>query len=409
MAVIVCSNFISMRNWSERRGVSDDLCYLRQAHLFQKHGIRGIDTDLAGDTDNYFKSITADAGHPEWGTSNNAICHVEKAATNKYVLQYPPGTGFLLALFPEGKQVFLLYATATIAIFAMLTIAIALAKTQRILALVGLFGCAALYFMINPAKASYSMAPTMVICSVAGYFTARIFRFEEHKSRLPAICLLGLLLGLTVDLRVANLFLSGGYFAFLALQFVRLRNAKSLAEGFGFTASYLVGMAPILLANSINAGSPFSTTYNPADVGGLDLSFSISREYFSDTQGGMVALTVLAILIGFRTGLWAVSLTTALNLAINLAYFLSYPIYTQYYLMPISMLSLWTMLFSALLSFSTGSSARSSRVTLPALLFRSLRDASVLERCRPTDGQRSASFRASGLPIVAEALRIQSR
>ena len=29
--------------------------------------------------------------------------------------------------------------------------------------------------MINPAKASYSMAPTMVVCALAGFLTARLF------------------------------------------------------------------------------------------------------------------------------------------------------------------------------------------------------------------------------------------
>ena len=35
---ILGSNFWTMRNWTERTGFYDDMCYLRQAHLFQRFG-----------------------------------------------------------------------------------------------------------------------------------------------------------------------------------------------------------------------------------------------------------------------------------------------------------------------------------------------------------------------------------
>jgi hypothetical protein len=37
-------------------------------------------------------------------------------------------------------------------------------------------------------------------------------------------------------------------------------------------------------------------------------------------------------------------------LLINVAFFLAHPLYTQYYLVPICALSLWTMLFEMLLA-----------------------------------------------------------
>jgi hypothetical protein len=44
---IFASNGCAMSRWSEARGVDDDLCYLRQAHLFLRFGPEGIDTDAA--------------------------------------------------------------------------------------------------------------------------------------------------------------------------------------------------------------------------------------------------------------------------------------------------------------------------------------------------------------------------
>ena len=40
-----------MSGWNEARGVFDDICYLRQAHLFQRFGLGGVDTDISRDDD----------------------------------------------------------------------------------------------------------------------------------------------------------------------------------------------------------------------------------------------------------------------------------------------------------------------------------------------------------------------
>ena len=39
--VILVSNIWTISRWNESRGVYDDICYLRQAHLFQRYGLDG--------------------------------------------------------------------------------------------------------------------------------------------------------------------------------------------------------------------------------------------------------------------------------------------------------------------------------------------------------------------------------
>src|SRR5258708_21311120 len=51
---ILASNIVTMSRWSEARGVYDDICYLRQAHLFQRFGADGLNTDAVRDADRYF-------------------------------------------------------------------------------------------------------------------------------------------------------------------------------------------------------------------------------------------------------------------------------------------------------------------------------------------------------------------
>jgi hypothetical protein len=263
-ALVLASNVWSMSHWNEARGVYDDVCYLRQAHLFQRFGLGGFDTDLARDDDRYLASKLKEIGYPGWNDPAQAPCHTLMQAAHKRVVQYPPGTGLLLALFPEGYQVVPLYVTASFAVFGFALLAIALARTPRSVGFAGLFGCLAVYLMVNPAKASYSIAPTMIVCAAAGYLTARWLTRLRHNPAL--IALIGFLIGLAVNFRLPNLFLASGYGLFLLAAFMMKRTQKTLVEGMSFGMAALIGMAPTWFANAINAGSPLATTYSGADV-----------------------------------------------------------------------------------------------------------------------------------------------
>src|ERR1700719_1668331 len=72
---IIASNFWTMRNWTERTGVYDDICYLRQAHLFQRFGGGGIDPDLARDEDRYFANLARKIGFADWNVPARLPCH----------------------------------------------------------------------------------------------------------------------------------------------------------------------------------------------------------------------------------------------------------------------------------------------------------------------------------------------
>ena len=351
--MIVASNFWSMSRWSERRGVVDDLCYLRQAHLFQKSGIHGIDTDILPETDNYFAKLTQEVGHPEWHSVKGSWCHVQMAATGKRVIQYPPGTGFLLAAFPEGYQVIPLYAASTLLVLVVALIAIKLATTTGLVVTATTFGAVALYWMINPAKASYSLAPTMVICALAGCLTAALFNARANPARLGIALLIGLLLGASVNFRVANLVLSAGYFIAFLIAFVRSRHADIFLQGIAFGLAYFAGLVPTLIANAVNAGSPFSTTYGPDDTQARYFSLAMTKQYLFDVQGvavllaaaGTLALTILRPAKSSRE----IAILIMVNLIANSLFFLSHPIYQSYYLMPVAVLSLWTLLFCILM------------------------------------------------------------
>ena len=347
--VILASNIWTMSRWSEARGVYDDICYLRQAHLFQRFGAAGLDTNAVRDDDRYFESKMKEIAFPEWKDPIRWPCH-NPMANGKVVLQYPPGTGFLLALFPEGHQVVPLYIAASLIVCGLALLGIALARTLPSAAGAGLFGALAVYLMINPAKASYSVAPTMALCAVAGFLTA-VWLARDKRSVL-LIALIGLLLGVSVNFRLPNALLAAGYFLFLGLPFLWTRSLAKFVRGLAFGAGVLVGMAPTLAAQAINAGSALATTYGSADVVAPAFDLAVFGQYLRDMQVVLIVLAIGATLWLLRAGEGHVrqaALVVAGNLVVNLGFFLSHPIFTPYYVVPIAMLSLWTLSFAQLL------------------------------------------------------------
>jgi hypothetical protein len=278
------------------------------------------------------------------------------------VLQYPPGTGFLLALFPQGHQVVPLYIVASLIVCGLALAGIAMARTLPSILGAGVFGALAIYLMINPAKASYSVAPTMALCAVAGFLTA-LWLAREKRSVL-LIALIGLLIGASVNFRLPNALLAAGYFLFLGIPFLWTRSLATFVQGLAFGAGVLVGMAPTLAAQAINAGSALATTYGSADVVAPGLDFAVLGQYLRDMQIVLIVLAIgatLSLLWSREQHVRQAAFVVAGNLVVNLGFFLSHPIFTPYYVVPIAMLSLWTLSFAQLLQPAEAREAASIR------------------------------------------------
>ncbi|MCG2644817.1 MULTISPECIES: hypothetical protein [Bradyrhizobium] len=358
---ILASNIWTMSRWSEARGVYDDICYLRQAHLFQRFGAGGLDTNVVRDDDRYFEGKMKEIAFPEWTDQLRWPCH-NPMRGGKIVLQYPPGTGFLLALFPEGHQVVPLYIAASLVVCGLALTGIGLARTLPSVVGAGLFGALTVYLMINPAKASYSIAPTMAVCAVAGFLTA-VWLSRDKRSVL-LIALIGLLLGISVNFRLPNALLAAGYFLFLGIPFLWTRSLVTFVQGLAFGAGVLVGMAPTLVAQAINAGSALATTYGSADVVAPAFDLAVFGQYLRDMQFVLIVLAIGATLWLLRAGeghMRQAALVVAGNLVVNLGFFMSHPIFTPYYVVPIAMLSLWTLSFARLLQPAAVPEAASTR------------------------------------------------
>jgi hypothetical protein len=291
--------------------------------------------------------------------------------SGKVVMQYPPGTGFLPALFPEGHQVVPLYIAASLIVCGLALSGIAMERSWPSILGAGVFGALAIYLMINPAKASYSVAPTMALCAVAGFLTA--LWLARDKRSVLLIALIGLLLGASVNFRLPNALFAAGYFLFLGIPFLWTRSLATFVRGLAFGAGVLVGMAPTLIAQAINAGSALATTYGSADVVAPAFDLAVFGQYLRDMQFVLIVLAIGATLWLLRAGEAHVRQATflvACNLIVNLGFFMSHPIFTPYYVVPIAMLSLWTLSFVHLLQPAAApevASVRSEVANLGAL------------------------------------------
>ncbi len=352
---VLASNIWSISRWNESRGVYDDVCYLRQAHLFQRFGASGLDTNIVFDDDHYLANKLKEIGFPNWNDPKSVPCHTSiparESAREKYILQYPPGTGFALSLFPAGFQVIPLYVLANVTIFGFALLGLFRARDPASLTLAAIFGMVAIYLMINPAKASYSVAPTMVACALAGLLTAKLF-VDGQRHRLGLTVLIGLVIGLSVNFRLPNLFLSAGYCLVLFVSFLLARNRETLLQGIAFAIAFLAGITPTLVANAINAGSPFATTYGGVDAVAPELNSNVLWSYVTNIQFvlllGACAWTALLWRSSRQGGVRQLALVVAGNLAVNVIFFMTHPLFTPYYTIPVAMLSLWTLLFATL-------------------------------------------------------------
>jgi hypothetical protein len=350
MSAIYLSVAISHTRLDEDVGVYDNICYLRQAHLFRTNGpLGGLDTDIP-DASYVARKVEQSGLTGQFDPS--LPCHKYLSVTNKTVLQYPPGTGFLLSAFPDGAQATGLYLASSTIVFLLVWGLIGSARTRISIVTLGLLGGLTLYLMVNPAKASYSMAPTMPLCIALALATVHLFRNKSSTTTIPLAGMAGLIAGLAVDVRLSSALLTSGYAVVFATIFFWRRTREDFLKPAAFGACMAVAALPTFGANMINGGSAIATAYGGADVAApvFDLqSIAALIAWYSRATHGVLtftsigALVALAVAVRRRRQNWLVPIVSiaAVTLCLNLLYFLTHPVFSQYYTVPPAMLVLW--------------------------------------------------------------------
>ena len=149
--------------------------YLRQARLFQQRGlIGGLDTALTDENTIYLIAKLKGLAEPSrWDHAVGPHCHNYKASTDSVVLQYPPLTGLLLSLFPEGIQMRMSLALVGIVLVGFLSLTAINSGVAAVPLLAAVLG-AFLFTGLKHYGYSWSIIGSTLVLTFLGYLTVNI-------------------------------------------------------------------------------------------------------------------------------------------------------------------------------------------------------------------------------------------
>ena len=351
--------------WAEVPHACDWFIFLRQARLFQENGlVGGLDTAMRDSTTRYVieKAKSLRLFDPAWIYAVGPYCHTYKERTDRVSIVSPPGTGFVLSLFPEGRQARLAFIAASAVILLGLAAVILAATRATVPVIAGALGflCfAGLYRFVF----DWSIPPSAVLALAGGYLTVETFAADRAGRRALAALLLGLALGLATNVRIANLLLLAGPFAAAGLMFLRAPSRATLVPPAALVAGFVAGCIPLLAANAINAGHPLLSTYAADNTEALRLDWETVaaglRFYFFErlTIGVIVliaAAATLALLLLRRrlnvAGSALIALVAAVSLAATMLFLLFYTVRQHYYPFPMAVFVLSAAAFALIRS-----------------------------------------------------------
>lgn len=357
IAIVQCKRF---RDLVEEPIGCDWFGYLRQADLIRDRGVLdGLSTEISDETTRYLIGKGRDVAGASWRWIVAAAphCHNYKESTDRIVLQYPPGTGYVLSMLPKGQQARM---AAALCISILILILARLALRQRNPAAVLPLLLLGIFLLHGMAYYSYSWSipPTIAVIVLLALATLRYCAADKASQRLIYAAGIGLMLGLAANIRVANLLVGSGLVLVLGLDFILDPQRRKLTEGALMACFFLLGALPVLLANWINAGSPLASTYSPLDatkptLSGEVLSQSL-RYYVFDwptaaLQIAAAAVVAAAVCVFARRSSHAaarLAATIALtSLVSGTLFFLAHIPWANYYLFPFAAFAAATATF----------------------------------------------------------------
>ncbi len=356
----------------------DSYGYLKQEQLFSSQGlIAGLRTAEAGPEANFLISIASkiNANPLNWSEMIAPHCHHFDKTTHQIVLQYPPGTGFVLSLLPEGKELQTVSAFMVVSLVLLYCLANILALDLKYFLLSTFVSYVVLATAVRFQVASYSIPVTVALIPWVAILLYLLKPDPSVRNGSIAI-VLGALCGLLVDVRIASLLILPGVAGIIATKAAFDQRNRQLRT-WCVPAVWLVftGLAttPLLYANHVNVGGPFNSTYAVYDrelrFNNLNLIADNINYYFTGNIAGIVAVLTLAFislrfinngnrLTGLQRANLAILLLTFLG---NLIFFCLKPVAIDYYFLPVSVFCLCFSLLDYAHSFPARAGVHSLR------------------------------------------------
>lgn len=333
----------------------DPFGYARQAELFREHGLwKGLDTAIDTPQSRWLVDEAKEAlpGSTAWFDPVAPLCHHYEPHTGKIILQYPPGTGMLLALFPFAYAMpFLQIAGSLLAACLVTWLAISY-RLSKIATLALAVAMALLFWVLarNLAYWSASIPVTMLLIPWMAMLGARLTTRPAYVALL-----FGIVSGVLIMVRLPNALLLLGPLIeqCIAARLWQWRNIKRhLGQAIVAGAGLLIGIVPLLRANWINTGSVLRTTYPSYDATAPSIDVALMGDslihYFTAPLGAPLLMAALGFIalglasrIRARGGAWpAGTLGAAGMLLVSIVFFCTHAIRTHYYLVASSFMAI---------------------------------------------------------------------
>jgi hypothetical protein len=303
-----------------------------------------------------------------WGEMVAPHAHHYFPVSDQVCVQYPPGTGYCLALYPRGEAVQGLFATVIVVLVVVGLASLVVAGARRAWAAAGgvVFALTlGLEIVPGPSMASLSIGAVLIplLCTVALVIQAYALRSVTGRWLLAAALAFaaGLAMGLAMLIRLPVLFLFPGAALLLVGGLAPPRTVVNSAL-VAFTLGFLLGGPVQVLAHQqAVAGAWNLSTYGPDDNAPPSLAV-VEKNYSYYFEGGpggehnwalpIALVGFLALAAGTRSpvGAFRILLAAALIWGLSAAYFLTHKVTTGYYQVP--------AVFAAMVVLAIGGLAR---------------------------------------------------
>ncbi len=249
----------------------DSFGYARQAQLFRTSNnfVSALDTSINTDIQSKLISWakTTSLKYKDWYQMIAPHAHHFREDSQKVILQYPPGTGWLLSQFQENKGRKGLWILSFSLISSLFLSRLNISSNSFTNLSISLSCLGSLYITNTFSTRSDSIAPSCVIAILMTSLAVRSINYLNKNFRIPVleIILISLLFGFSLSIRPGNLLFLvipiSVYLVSFKLQVKYMIRSIILSS-----SSFFVSLQPLLLANKINTGSFLSSTYSSIDT-----------------------------------------------------------------------------------------------------------------------------------------------
>lgn len=269
-------------------------------------------------------------------------------------VQYPPGTGLVLAMFPQGEAVYDLNRLVVVVFVVVGIAALLFAAWRQAWASIGLVVLALILGLMMLARVGFLsfsinavLVPVLLTCLLSMF---ALWSKTANRERLALLCALlaGTSLGFATLIRLPSFLLLPGFLVLLWPGFRGVR-VKSLPVGFSL-GLVVTGIIPVLIHQQAVAGAWYLSTYISVDAAapafdGLRSNFAY---FLKDGPGSIDNWSLVYALVGFagfvmlrpsssnRLGLsWKrLALAAFLIWFISICYFLTHQVTAPHYMIP---------------------------------------------------------------------------